>query len=162
MARRLRSCSAYSRPSCCSGPDRILEMNGDERRELQAQAQQGDRRPVVFRRTRRRPGHTDAVPSRSQNSGYSTCLRPPVIGAGGTRSRRPSGPISRRHSGTAPGGRRTLGSTQRAREASPPVRSAENLSRRQAGCAGASLPKYISPNKAVRLDFQGKTMTARA
>ena len=24
--------------------------------------------------------HTDAVPSRSQNSGYSTCLRPPVIG----------------------------------------------------------------------------------
>ena len=46
--------------------------------------------------------------------------------------------------------------------ASPPVRSAENLSRRQAECAGASLPKYISHNKAVRLDFQGKTMTARA
>ena len=46
--------------------------------------------------------------------------------------------------------------------ASPLVRSAENLSRRQAECAGASLPKYISHNKAVRLDFQGKTMTARA
>ena len=49
---------------------------GDERRKLQAQAQKGDRRSAGFRRTLRRPAHTDAVPSRSQNSGYSTCLWP--------------------------------------------------------------------------------------
>ena len=53
---------------------------GDERRVLQAQAQQGDRRTAATRRTGRRLAHTCAVLSRSQNSGYSTCLRPQVIG----------------------------------------------------------------------------------
>ena len=42
--------------------------------------QQGERPLPALRRTGRRLAHTDAVPSRSQNSGYSTCLRPPVIG----------------------------------------------------------------------------------
>ena len=53
---------------------------GDERRKLPTQAQPGERRLAGFRRTRRRLAHTDAVSSRSQNSGYSTCLRPQVIG----------------------------------------------------------------------------------
>ena len=53
---------------------------GDERRKLPPQAQPGERRLAGSRRTRRRLAHTDAVSSRSQNSGYSTCLRPQVIG----------------------------------------------------------------------------------
>ena len=53
---------------------------GDERRELPPQAQPGERPLPALRRTGRRLAHTDAVPSRSQNSGYFTCLRPPVIG----------------------------------------------------------------------------------
>ena len=49
MARWLRNCSAYSSRGGYSGPVRILEMNGDERRELQAQAQPGERCPAGFR-----------------------------------------------------------------------------------------------------------------
>ena len=55
----------------------ILEMNGESyrlKRSRETAVSQGSRR------SRGRIAHPDAVSSRSQNSGYSTCLRPSVIG----------------------------------------------------------------------------------
>ena len=42
--------------------------------------QQGNHRLSLRHLFRTLPAHTDAVPSRSQSSGYSTCLRPPLTG----------------------------------------------------------------------------------
>ena len=52
---------------------------GDERRVLQAQAQQGDRRTAATRRTGRRLAHTCAVLSRSQSVPTPPAIRPSVI-----------------------------------------------------------------------------------
>ena len=76
--RGLRLGASHRSPAGPAHPPR--PHPGNERRKLPTQAQPGERRLAGFRRTRRRLAHTDAVSSRSQNSAYSTCLPPQVIG----------------------------------------------------------------------------------